>query len=97
MSIEVMAIHNARIDAADGPTWGETLHTWVTSVDHKRIGLLYILFALLFLVVAGVAQHPSLHEQRFGIVLNVQGVKPLDPLEHIGGALVQPRHQELAP
>src|ERR1700751_5852220 len=33
---------------------GETLHEWVTTVDHKRIGLLYILFALVFLVVAGL-------------------------------------------
>src|SRR5262249_12245833 len=31
-----------------------TLHDWVTTVDHKRIGLLYILFALLFLGIAGV-------------------------------------------
>jgi cytochrome c oxidase subunit 1 len=36
------------------PTWGETLHEWVTTVDHKRIGVLYILVALLFLVIAGV-------------------------------------------
>jgi hypothetical protein len=33
---------------------GETLHAWVTTVDHKRIGLLYILFALVFLAIAGV-------------------------------------------
>src|SRR4051794_11809210 len=44
-------MHTARIDE---PTWAETLHGWVTTVDHKRIGLLYILFALLFLVVAGL-------------------------------------------
>jgi cytochrome c oxidase subunit 1 len=46
-----MAIEGAQIDA---PTWGEALHGWVTTVDHKRIGLLYILFALLFLAIAGV-------------------------------------------
>jgi cytochrome c oxidase subunit 1 len=46
-----MAIHHVRIEA---PTWGETLHSWVTTVDHKRIGLLYILFALVFLVISGV-------------------------------------------
>src|ERR1700704_1603441 len=46
-----MAIGSARIDE---PTWSETLHAWVTTVDHKRIGLLYILFALVFLVIAGV-------------------------------------------
>jgi cytochrome c oxidase subunit 1 len=32
----------------------ETLHQWVTTVDHKRLGVLYILYALLFLVFGGV-------------------------------------------
>src|SRR5215470_16816733 len=32
----------------------DTLTGWVTTVDHKRIGLLYIIYALGFLVVAGV-------------------------------------------
>ncbi len=32
----------------------EYLHGWITTVDHKRIGILYILSALLFLVVAGL-------------------------------------------
>ncbi len=32
----------------------ERLHGWVTTVDHKRLGILYILYALLFLVVGGV-------------------------------------------
>ena len=30
------------------------LHEWVTTVDHKRLGILYILFALVFLVVGGI-------------------------------------------
>src|SRR6202050_5110033 len=30
------------------------LHEWVTTVDHKRLGVLYILFALMFLLVGGV-------------------------------------------
>ena len=30
------------------------LHEWVTTVDHKRLGLLYILFSLVFLVVGGI-------------------------------------------
>src|ERR1700741_1553871 len=46
-----MAIHSARVDE---PRWTEPLHALVTTVDHKRIGLLYILYALLFLVIAGV-------------------------------------------
>lgn len=33
--------------------WLETLHDWVTTVDHKKIGLMYIGYALFFLVVAG--------------------------------------------
>jgi len=30
------------------------LHEWVTTVDHKRLGLLYILYALIFLLIGGV-------------------------------------------
>jgi cytochrome c oxidase subunit 1 len=30
------------------------LHEWVTTVDHKRLGILYILYALTFLLVGGV-------------------------------------------
>jgi len=32
----------------------ERLHEWVVTVDHKKIGLMYILYALFFLVVAGL-------------------------------------------
>jgi len=31
--------------------WLETLHEWVTTVDHKKLGLMYIGYALLFLVI----------------------------------------------
>src|SRR4030081_693120 len=31
-----------------------TLHEWATTVDHKRLGILYILYALLFLVIGGI-------------------------------------------
>jgi cytochrome c oxidase subunit I len=51
MSSDVMAIHQGT-DAGSRP-WVETLHGWVTTVDHKRLGILYILYALLFLAVAG--------------------------------------------
>src|ERR1700746_1129111 len=30
------------------------LHDWVTTVDHKRLGILYIVFAMVFLLIAGV-------------------------------------------
>src|SRR2546427_8491556 len=34
--------------------WVDELHQWVTTVDHKRLGILYILSALLFLAIGGV-------------------------------------------
>src|SRR5262249_51562542 len=36
------------------PSWTAVLHDWVTTVDHKKIGILYILMALVFLVIAGI-------------------------------------------
>ena len=30
------------------------LHDWVTSVDHKKIGVMYIILALIFLVIGGI-------------------------------------------
>ncbi len=32
----------------------DRLHAWVTTVDHKRLGLMYILYALVFLVIGGI-------------------------------------------
>jgi cytochrome c oxidase subunit I len=32
----------------------DTLHEWITTVDHKRLGILYIAYALLFLLVGGI-------------------------------------------
>src|SRR6267142_2070327 len=32
----------------------ERLHEWVTTVDHKRLGVLYIVYALAFLVIGGI-------------------------------------------
>jgi cytochrome c oxidase subunit 1 len=34
-------------------TYLEQVHQWVVTVDHKKIGILYIVYALLFLLVAG--------------------------------------------
>src|SRR5262245_55267508 len=34
--------------------WTAVLHDWVTTVDHKRIGILYVLMALVFLIVGGI-------------------------------------------
>src|SRR5271168_4751444 len=32
----------------------ERLHDWVVTVDHKKLGLMYIMYALVFLVIGGV-------------------------------------------
>jgi len=46
------------IDLAPAPAthrlWLETLHGWITTVDHKKIGLMYIGYALVFMVIAGL-------------------------------------------
>src|ERR1700735_2436095 len=34
-------------------TFLERLHGWVVTVDHKRLGILYILYSTFFLLVAG--------------------------------------------
>jgi cytochrome c oxidase subunit 1 len=39
---------------AVSPSFPERVHSWVVTVDHKRLGLLYILFGLLFLVIGGI-------------------------------------------
>src|SRR5262245_2112434 len=45
----------AELDRAElARPWTAALHDWVTTVDHKKIGILYILMALVFLVIAGV-------------------------------------------
>jgi cytochrome c oxidase subunit I len=36
-----------------GSTLLEALHEWVVTVDHKRLGILYIFYGLLFLLVGG--------------------------------------------
>jgi cytochrome c oxidase subunit 1 len=35
-------------------TFGDWLTSWVTTVDHKRLGILYIVYSLLFLVIGGI-------------------------------------------
>ena len=39
--------------AAERPPWTAVLHDWVTTVDHKKIGLMYIIMAVVFLVIGG--------------------------------------------
>jgi cytochrome c oxidase subunit 1 len=51
MSSDAMSIGAAEIESRP---FVEILHDWVITVDHKRLGILYILYALLFLVVGGI-------------------------------------------
>ena len=48
MASDAVAISRTQVESRP---WLDTLHEWVTTVDHKRIGLLYIAYALLFLIV----------------------------------------------
>jgi cytochrome c oxidase subunit I len=35
-------------------SFSETLYAWVATVDHKRLGLMYVVTALVFLIIAGL-------------------------------------------
>jgi cytochrome c oxidase subunit 1 len=43
-----------RLPQEAGTTWLEILHQWVITVDHKKLGLMYIGYALMFLVIGGI-------------------------------------------
>ena len=32
----------------------DRLHEWIATVDHKRLGILYMIYALVFLMIAGI-------------------------------------------
>jgi cytochrome c oxidase subunit I len=51
MSSESIALAGVREPSR---TLSDVLYTWVTTVDHKRLGILYILYAILFLVIGGI-------------------------------------------
>src|SRR5271169_2729520 len=51
MSSETIALSATGPDARP---MGDRLHSWVTTVDHKKLGILYILYALLFLIIGGI-------------------------------------------
>jgi cytochrome c oxidase subunit I len=63
MASDAMVIGAAE---AGGRSWVESLHDWITTVDHKRLGILYILLALLFLIIGGLE----------AIVIRVQLMRP---------------------
>src|SRR6202051_2473186 len=51
MSSNAITIPGTQIETRP---WVDELHQWLATVDHKRLGILYIVSALLFLAVGGV-------------------------------------------
>src|SRR5580692_4279049 len=51
MSSETIALSTAGQDARP---IGERLHEWVVTVDHKKLGILYIVYGIVFLVIGGI-------------------------------------------
>jgi cytochrome c oxidase subunit 1 len=51
MSSETLALSTVGQDARP---IGERLHEWVVTVDHKKLGLLYIVYGIVFLVIGGI-------------------------------------------
>jgi cytochrome c oxidase subunit I len=49
-------------------TFLERVHDWVVTVDHKKIGLMYIAYALIFLIVGGIE----------AVLIRVQLFRPLN-------------------
>ena len=40
--------------AVVSPPFVDRVHEWVTTVDHKRLGILYIGYGLVFLCIGGI-------------------------------------------
>src|SRR5215469_3490872 len=55
MADQILTIPGAvtTIETEAEPTLLEKLHSWVITVDHKKLGILYILYSLAFLLVGG--------------------------------------------
>jgi cytochrome c oxidase subunit I len=51
MSTDAIAL--PRAEPASRPIVSR-LHDWVTTVDHKRLGILYMMYAMVFLLIAGI-------------------------------------------
>src|SRR5271170_6497322 len=51
--LPVSQVIDPSISASERGTFLEKLHGWVVTVDHKRLGILYILYSIFFLLVAG--------------------------------------------
>jgi cytochrome c oxidase subunit 1 len=51
-----MASETLALNAIDRRTRaiGDRLHDWVVTVDHKKLGILYILYGIVFLIIGGI-------------------------------------------
>jgi cytochrome c oxidase subunit 1 len=49
-----MAARSITLPAEVSQPIGTTLHDWFVTVDHKKLGILYILYALVFLLIGGI-------------------------------------------
>jgi cytochrome c oxidase subunit I len=53
-TIPIAAPHVATVTARSHGTFLEVAHGWLVTVDHKKLGIMYIVYAVLFLVVSGL-------------------------------------------
>src|SRR5215475_678084 len=52
--MSVLSPTAAHPDAVEGPrSLADLLHEWVVTVDHKRLGIMYVTAGLVFFVIAG--------------------------------------------
>src|SRR5581483_373628 len=50
----IAEVTQKRVDEPASPPWTAVLHDWVTTVDHKKIGIMYVLMAVVFLIIGGI-------------------------------------------
>ena len=49
-----MAIAEQQREIVTASGWTAVLHEWTTTVDHKKIGIMYVMMSMVFLVIAGI-------------------------------------------
>src|SRR5258708_38943872 len=54
MSTAVITVPGAQTTVETRRPLVDRLHEWATTVDHKKLGLMYILYALMFLLIGGI-------------------------------------------
>jgi cytochrome c oxidase subunit 1 len=75
MSTNTIAIGGLQLE--DRP-WVDVLHGWLTTVDHKRLGILYFLSSLLFLTLGGAE----------ALVIRIQLMHSHNNLFHLKSSIV---------